>query len=211
MNPGTPPATSTLAQRPATSSVDASASPRPRFASGQARALARSALSEIGQLTLREQAEHARVLVEIGGVKTWWHRALSDLPPFHLVEQPDGSRLLLVWRAEGPMLQVFHRGVGSTRYEPGPTITKHSAIFAELPRHAFVPGSPAQAATFKQLVALRSLLDLAPEAAIPTLHIASATRLIEAIVLEPVLGQLIRIHPAGVGGASGAPTGTKVA
>lgn len=205
------PATSSPADLPNDSSANASPSPRPRFVSGQALALARGALHEIGLLSLREQVEQARILIEIGGVKTWWHRPVSDLPPFHVVEQRDGSRMLLVWRAEVATLQIFFRPAGSTRYEPERILTKHSAIFAQLPRHAFVPGSFSQAATFKQMVALRSLLGLAPEAAIPALHIASATQLIEAVILEPVLAQMIRLHPADTGAASGTQTGAKVA
>lgn len=158
-------------------------------------ACARDALRAIGLLPLREQAERARVLVEIGGVKTYWRRALSDLPPFHLTEEPDGGRKLLVWRAENASLQVFQRDAGTMRYGLVASITKHSVIFAQLPRHAFGSASVEQPATFKQIVALRSLLRLTPEESIPALHIASASRLIDAIVAEPILRRLIRACP----------------
>jgi hypothetical protein len=120
------PTTSSPADLP-NETAGASPSPRPRFISGQANALARSALYEVGQLGLHEQVEQARVRIELGGVKTWWHRPVSDLPPFHLVEQRDGSRMLLVWRAEAATLQIFSRPAGSTRYEPERILTKHSA------------------------------------------------------------------------------------
>jgi hypothetical protein len=168
---------------------------RPHFGSNQAVARARDSLLAIGPLPLREQAEHARILVEIGGVKTYWRRALSDLPPFHLTEQPDGARKLIVWRAEAATLQVFQRDAGTMRYGLLASITKHSAIFAQLPRYAFRSASVEQPVTFKQIVALRSLLRLTPEESIPALHIASASRLIEAIVAEPIVERLIRDCP----------------
>jgi hypothetical protein len=84
-------------------------------------------------------------------------------------------------------------------------ITKHSAIFAHLPGYAFVPGRGEHRASFAQLVSLRILLDLDPASPIADLHIASATRVIGSIVLEPFLKRVFGsdAHP-DVGAGDGA-------
>lgn len=156
---------------------------------------ARAAFLEIGATGLLEQCENARVAVDIGGVRTFWNRGISQVPPFLPFDQ-GGESFLLVWHAENSTLRVFKRRPESRFFEPVETVTKHSAIFARLPRYAFKRGASAIPASPAQLVALRKILRLDPEAALPDLHIASAARLMTAVVLEPTVRALCARHLA---------------
>jgi hypothetical protein len=154
-----------------------------------ANAAARNALHELGKLSLLEQAAAARIMVEIGGVKTFWHRGLAPVPPYiQLVH--DDEDILLVWNEADSSLHIFRRTDAEPRFTRVQVIAKHSQIFAQLPRYAFVPGRCQHLASLAQLVTLRNLLGLEPSTPIPDLHIASATRLIGSIVLEPLLTRL---------------------
>lgn len=192
MNTSTPTPTHTNAQGSAAAATPESASPETSL--NPAVIAARSALQELGKLGLLEQCEASRVEVDIGGVKTFWNRGLMTAHPFMQVERGEES-ILSVWNASDSTLHIFKRGVGTSYFERVETVTKHSAIFARLPRYAFVPGASAIPASFAQLVVLRKLLRLDPNAAIPDLHIASATRLIGLVVLEPVLDRLMAGRP----------------
>lgn len=166
---------------------------------------ARAALDEIGKLTLREQADAARVVVEIGGVRTYWSRGLAEVPPYIQLTK-DSEHRLLVWNGANSAVHLFSRTENERRFTPLQVITTHAAIFAHLPRYAFVPGQGEHRASFAQLVSLRSLLDLDPTSPIADLHIASATRVIGSVVLEPFLKRVFGAdaHPdpevgAGIG------------
>ena len=147
---------------------------------------ARQALHEIGKLSPGEQCDAARDVVEIGGVKTFWSRGLAAVPPFIQLSRGD-EQLLLVWSEDDSSLHLFQRTSNDRHFERVQIVAKHSAIFSYLPRYAFVPGRCQHRASLAQLVTLRSLLGLHPSAPIPDLHIASATRLIGSVVLEPFL------------------------
>lgn len=149
---------------------------------------ARHALHELGKLTLHEQSDAARVMVEIGGVKTFWSRGLTPVPPFIQLNSAN-EQLLLVWNEDDSSLHVFRRVGKDRRFTRIQVIAKHSMIFASLPRYAFVPGRCQHTASLAQLVALRSMLGLSPSAPIPDLHVASATRIIGSIVIEPFLAR----------------------
>lgn len=152
---------------------------------------ARAALHEISKLTLRQQSDAARIVVEIGGVKTYWSRGLAAVPPYIQLQRA-GEDLLLVWNEGDFSLHVFRRAGDDRRFTRLQVVAKHSVIFSHLPRYAFVPGRTEHRASLAQLVALRSLLGLDPASPIADLHIASATRMIGAIVLEPFLARTFR-------------------
>lgn len=167
-----------------------------------ARDEARAALADLQGVGLQAQAESSRVLVEIGGVKTYWNRPLGNLPPYCEV-RIDVGQTLLVWRAEAAALDVFYRAATEARFTLARRETKHSRILKALPRHLFGPGKAEQPASFKQLVMLRTVLALDATAAIPDIHISAVTRLLNRVFVEPTLWALCAAHPAARGEIGG--------
>jgi hypothetical protein len=158
-------------------------------------------IREMGKLSLHEQHAHLRIEVEIGGAKTLWDREFSAGFPY-LQFNRDDTRLLLVWNAKRSALQLFKSWTAKAPFWPVEVITDPAAVFARLPREAFVPGTTAVPATFMQIVTLRKLLRLDPNAAIPDLHRAMASRIIAMIVTDPIVNRVM----ADAAGQSGTAT-----
>jgi hypothetical protein len=160
-------------------------------------------IRDMEKLSLHEQHAHLRIDVEIGGAKTLWDREFSAGFPY-LQFNRDDTRLLLVWNAKRSALHMFKSWAAKAPFWPVEVITDPAAVFARLPREAFVPGTTAVPATFMQIVTLRKLLRLDPNAAIPDLHRAMASRIIAMIVTDPIVNRVMAVV-AGQGGTATRP------
>ncbi|MCX6952581.1 MAG: hypothetical protein NTV51_10525 [Verrucomicrobia bacterium] len=138
---------------------------------------------------LASQARSARNIVVIGGVPTHWSPPLYAGGPCYISTMADGNQRFILLDSD-PLNVAVYDGRGDLWL--GRVLTcLPELILAILPKHAFQPLGNEATASAPQLHALRRLLNLPADHALPKLHTAVVSRIIDRVALANILPPLV--------------------